>query len=168
MTGVNQLSHPIRVKLLSGVSRRHLLETAHVYVAAFTAADVGERWDENSALEYIQYCLQRQPELCFIAITQRKVVGGIFGEIRRLDTEFLYIADIFVQPQYQMKGIAKTLFRTLVEESYKRYPHVRAIETLVDGTKTFPSGWYERIGMRRKVWVLISGSIEEALSRLYR
>lgn len=156
----------MEIKLLKDLDKHALVQGASAYAAAFNEAGVGENWEQEPTEKYFEYCLQRQNDLFFVAIFEDKVVGGIMGEIRRLSTEFLFITDLFVNPQFQGKGIAKQLFVKLLKTVKNNYPESKTVDTLADSTKPFPIGWYDKLGMHTTGWTHISGTIQEALTKL--
>jgi len=78
----------------------------------------------------------------------------------------LFITDLFVDPERQGKGIAKKLLIKLLETVREKYPESQKVDTLADGTKPFPIGWYNRLGMNKTGWTHISGTIQEILANL--
>lgn len=154
----------IKVKLLS---KKNVAETAGVYRLAFKKADVGERWDQASAEKYIQHCLEKQPDLFFVAISEEEIIGGVAGEIKPWwDGIHLAETELFVHPNHQGKGVAKMLLAKVLEEAIKKY-NIQSFEGIADGKRhKFPMEWYKRIGFEESGWVHIWGSPKEMLSKL--
>lgn len=161
---IQSMGKTIQIQLLKHAGSRVLSEGATAYANAFNNAGVGENWEQEATEKYFMYCLKRQEDLVFVVLINGKVVGGVMGEIRRLSSEYLFITDLFVDPKYQGKGIAKELLKKLFQATKQRYPDVETVDTLADSTKVFPIGWYDRLGMHTTGWTHISGSFKEVLA----
>jgi ribosomal protein S18 acetylase RimI-like enzyme len=81
-----------------------------------------------------------QHSLCFGAYTDRRQIG--FGRVITDFAVFGYVADVFVIPEFQRRGIGKALVRAMLE-----HPQVQDLPVLLLRTRD-AHGLYERFGFR--------------------
>lgn len=156
----------IHIQLLKDLDEKAFSEAAEAYANAFNNAGVGETWGKEKTEKYFQYNLECQPDLFFVATENNHVIGGIMGEVRRLNNQYLFVNDLFVDPVHQGKGIATKLMKHLLTTVKEKYPETDGVDTLADGNKPFPMEWYNKLGMQETGWTHISGPLDKVLEAL--
>ncbi len=148
------------------VLEKDLKELAKIYNATYSNFDVGERWTEETAYKMLKYWFDRQPDLCFLAKCEGKIVGAfVVGVKPWWDGNHLVDGEIFVSPDCQKKGVGKELLRFVSEYAKKKYDVVQFDSYTV--RDKYPLKWYKSIGFKEiKEWVLISIKVETLLRNL--
>ncbi|MEI8061302.1 MAG: GNAT family N-acetyltransferase [Candidatus Berkelbacteria bacterium] len=140
-------------------------EMAVIFSDVFSKAS-DDKWTEESAKKYLEYCYNRRPDLMFVAVDAEKIIGGVFGEIYPLwDGQTLGEIEIFVNFEYQKSGLGKLLLKKIINEAKEKYQVIN-LGFSADMNKEFPMSWYSKIGMKKSSWILMSGSIDEVLRNL--
>lgn len=129
---------------------------SEVYSKVYGAFDVGERWTEETAYKMLKYWLKRDPDLAFLAEYKGLIIGGfVVGVKPWWDGNHLVEGEIFVDPDYQKKGIGTKLLKFVFDYAIKRYNVVRFDTVTVKGK--YPVKWYKSVGFGEiKEWVMIS------------
>lgn len=102
------MNQPLPQDLLLRVAEeKDLPACAEIYVLCFNAPPYNEPWDREEARLLLSILLQRDPEFCFVAEYQNRVVAFSFcstlGPFRATIEEFA------VHPRFQKRGIGSTL-----------------------------------------------------------
>ncbi len=156
-------SSSIELRLLG---EKDIPRVAEIYAVSFLRANVGEEWTPDKAEEFIRYWFHRQPDLFFVAVDNEKVVGGFVAAIKPWwNGNHLVDGEIFVDPDYQSKGIVKSLLKEGIEKARDKYNAVE-MEGIADGKNNFPMPWYKKLGLQESRWKFISGEIEVILKNL--
>lgn len=151
---------------IRAVEERDLPILAGIYSRVYEVYNVGEKWAPKSALELMSYWLKRQPDLALLAELDKKVVGGfVVGVKPWWDGNHLVDGEIFVNPNYQKKGVGTELCKSMFKLALEKYHVVRW------DTFTFREGfaldWYKRLGFEEiKEWAMISGDPKKVLRKL--
>lgn len=152
--------------MIRAINKKDLEILSEIYSRVYEVYDVGESWTKKSALKLLQYGLNRQPDLAFLAEVDGKIVGGLVAGVKPWwDGNHLVDGEIFVHPDYQKRGIGTELSKHLYKFAINKYDVVRF------DTYTFKKGfaleWYKKNGFEEiKEWVMISGVPKELLSYL--
>ena len=144
-----------------------LSELAKIYIEVYQVFDVGEKWNKETAYNLIAFWFKLQPDLCFVAEYNNKIVGAFTATVKPWwDGKHLIIEEIFVSPQYQKYGIGSTLAKKMFEKAIKKY-NVKFVEGITFTKFKHPLSWYKSLGFREvKEWVNINGNIKKALKML--
>lgn len=139
---------------------------ARVFLEAFNTADVGEKWTQETAGEYLHHLWEKQPYLFFVAVHNGAVIGGMSGGIKPWwDGNHVTDTEIFVHPEFQNQGIAKSLLKKILQVAITSYDAVE-FEGVANAQHKFPMEWYERIGMTPTGWNHIAGNPREMQEKL--
>ena len=141
-------------------------ELAQIYTQTYTFFDVGERWTKETSYDMLRYWLKRQPDLCFLAERDIKMVGAFFVGVKPWwDGNHLVDGEIFVHPDYQKQQVGTGLLKHVFEVALKKYDIVRW-DTYTVKDK-YPLEWYKSLGFSEiQEWVMISGDPKQALEKL--
>ncbi len=151
---------------IRNVEENDLKKLAEIYADTYTFFDVGERWTKEKAYEMLKYWFEKQPDLCFLAECEVKVVGAfVVGVKPWWDGNHLIDGEIFVHPNYQKRGIGSILLKHVFEYALEKYQIVRW-DTFTVKDK-YPLKWYKSIGFEEiKEWTMISANPQEVLKIL--
>lgn len=140
---------------------------AAVYARAFNALELGEEWSQEAAEGLMGYWYKHQPDLFFAAFDESgNVLGAIvFGIKPWWNGPHLTDGELFVDPDHQGRGVAKSLLRKEIQEAVRLHEIVE-IEAIADREHAFPIGWYDRIGIRQTGLAHIAGDPQEVLRNL--
>jgi GNAT superfamily N-acetyltransferase len=158
------MNHSYSIRLMNS---EDLDELAIVYLKAFQDPELGEDWSKQSALELISYWLQRQPDLAFVAEQEEKLVGAFIVGVRPWwDGNHLVDGELFVDPEYQKKGIGKELINKVLLVAKEKYAPL-TWETYTFRAQEFPLSWYKQMGFEEiEEWVMIRANTESVLVAL--
>ncbi len=140
---------------------------ARIYCEVYRVFDVGEQWDEASAYKLLDYWLHKQPDLAFVAEVDAKPVGAFIAGIKPWwDGNHLVDGELFVQPEYQSKGVGTQLSRTMFQTAVEKY-QATVWDTYTFAKYDFPLTWYKSLGFEpNEDWLMISGDLKQALKRI--
>lgn len=140
---------------------------ANVYVKTYQVFDVGEHWTKETALDLLRYWFDRQPDLAFLAEEEGKIIGGFFAAIKPWwDGVHLVDGELFVDPDYQKRGVGTLLSKKMFSEAIEKYK-ARVWDTYTFKKTKHPLSWYKKQGFdENEDWVMISGDLKEAVERL--
>ncbi len=149
------------------MSKDDLKPLAAIYCRVYASFDVGEKWDEKSARDLLSYWLRRQPDLCFVAEYDNRVVGAFVAGIKPwCDGNHLVDGEIFVDPDCQRKRVGTELSKVMYKTAIKRY-NAKCFDAITFRTPEFPLSWYKSQGFKEvDNWVVISGKIRSILANL--
>jgi GNAT superfamily N-acetyltransferase len=139
-----------------------------IFSKTFSEADKEKSWDMEHSKKYLLYWLKKQPDMFFGAFdSDGKPVGAMAVNIKpwRIGTRCTD-AVIFVDAEHQGQGIAKLLFKKVIEEAMSEYG-ATSFEAATFANKEFPLSWYKKIGINPdKNTVLIKGKCSDILNNL--
>jgi len=149
------------------VKEEDLDDLAKLYLKVYTHFDVREKWDFDSAYKLVSYWFKRQPDLCFLSELKGKIVGGFVAGIKPwCDGNHLVDGEMFVDPDYQKKGIGSELSKVMYRTALEKYD-AKIFDAITFSKKEHPLKWYKRQGFREvKEWTIISGDLREILENL--
>lgn len=144
-----------------------------MYVRALENSD--ERWNEPSAFALLSDWLRRQPDLAFVAEVETDVQGSeetvlaggfVLGVRPWWDGNHLVDGELFVDPAFARRGIAKCLLRHALAIAEAKYsPVVWDTYTFVE--EGFPLNWYKRLGFQTiDEWVMIRADVKQLIAKL--
>lgn len=150
------------------VQEKDINKLSEVFSKSFTEADKEKPWDIVHSKEYLSYWLKKQPDMFFGSFDENdNPVGAMVVNIKPWRTG-VRCSDgvVFVDVQHQKQGIAKTLFKKVIEEAMDKYNAI-GFEAITFAGKEFPLTWYEQIGINPDEHaVLIKGNCEDILNKL--
>lgn len=149
------------------ITRRDLDKLSEIYAETYKVFDVGEEWTKESSYNLLDYWLKRQPDLCFLAEYNERVVGAFVAGIKPWwDGNHLVDGEIFIHPDCQNKGIGRTLSQYMYETAIDKYQAVK-FDTYTFKMTKFPLSWYKSQGFKEiDEWTMISVSLKEVLKNL--
>ncbi|MBS3165839.1 GNAT family N-acetyltransferase [Candidatus Woesearchaeota archaeon] len=153
--------------LIRLMQKKDLLPLAKIYVRVYDNFNVGEKWNENAAQQFLFYCFQRQPDLSLVAVADKRVVGAFFADVKPwCDGNHLVDGELFVDPEYQRQGIGTALQIVMYKKAIKKY-NAKVAEGITFRDKPFPLSWYKHLGFKEvKNRVIIQGNLSKALNLL--
>jgi len=140
---------------------------AKIYVKAYNPLNIGEEWDNESAEKLLRHLYNDQPDLTFTAEYKGKIVGLINAIVKPWwDGNHLTDGELFVDPEYQKKGIGKKLVKYLFKKAKDKYNAV-CWDTFTHVVHDHPLIWYKSMGFEIiKEWQMITGNINKVLKNL--
>jgi len=156
------------VYTLKLVQEKDIEILSDIFSKIFSEADKDKSWDIEYSRKYLLYWLRKQPDMFFGAFNKDgNPVGAMAVNIKPWRTGTRCTdAVIFVDAEYQRQGIAKSLFKKIIEEAMSKYG-ATSFEAVTFADKQFPLNWYEKIGITPdKHSVFIKGNCSDILSKL--
>lgn len=146
---------------------KDIKKLAPIYVKAYNSLIIGENWDNKSAYNLLKHLFESQPDLTFVVEENDKVIGCINALIKPWwDGNHLTDGELFVNPEYQRKGLGKKLIKHLFREAKRKYQAV-AWDTFTHIVHEHPLKWYKNMGFEEiKEWTMITGEINKVLKNL--
>jgi predicted N-acetyltransferase YhbS len=146
--------------------KEEISEVAKVYATAFNGVSK-ESWTLERAGALLQYWVQKQPDLFFVAVDNGKIIGAITMGIKPwFDGVRLQDGELFVSSEYQKQGVGKLLLKKVLEKALAKY-QVSTLECVTFAGNTFPKTWYEKIGLKKSEdLIIMTGNCQEIFKRL--
>jgi GNAT superfamily N-acetyltransferase len=143
-----------------------LHQLAAIYVRALES-EVNEKWTEQTAYALLTDWFRRQPDLAFVAEQDNRLVGALVVGVRPWwDGNHLVDGELFVDPEYRQRGIARNLMKQILLTAKEKYAPI-VWETHTFRGQSFPLDWYQRLGFREiEEWVMIRADITKLLAKL--
>ena len=154
----------INIRLMKA---KDLKKLADIYTRAYKIYGKWEKWNAKEAYKLLKYYLKKQSDLAFLAEYRGKIAGGFVAGIRPWwDGNHLTEGELFVDPDFQKKGIGKLLLKTVLEKSIKKY-NATIWEATTFKKTVFPLIWYKNLGFNEITeWTIIGGNIKDVLKNL--
>ncbi|MCK5027350.1 MAG: GNAT family N-acetyltransferase [Candidatus Pacebacteria bacterium] len=149
------------------MTEKDLSKVASVFTEAYDKADIGERWTYDASYSLINYWFLKQPDLCFVAIVENKIVGGFVAGIKPWwDGNHLIDGEIFVDPAYQTCGIGPKLSKIMYQTALEKYK-ITNISFITFSRNNFPLRWWRKLGFGIETHlILIDADPKEVLKKL--
>ena len=93
-------------------------------------------WSENIPFAIVQRSILGS--LCFAVFFQQKQIG--FARVISDEATFAYLADVFIDPDFQGKGLSKWLIKTIMD-----YPSLQGLRRILLATRD-AHGLYRQFG----------------------
>ncbi|MFH1751792.1 MAG: GNAT family N-acetyltransferase [archaeon] len=155
------MSGKLKIRL---VKEKDLTKVSSIFVKVYTNFDVGEKWTLNSAKKLFKYYYKSYPDLFFVAEVDGILVGAFCSSVKPWwDGNHLIGGEVFVDPDYQRKGIATELYKKLYRQALKKYA-VSYSESVTFKNFKFPLEWHKSRGYKEfKDWCVLFGNVKEML-----
>lgn len=139
---------------------------AEIYVESYNDANIGEKWNVDSACKLLAYWFKKQPDLAFVAEFNGEIAGGLISGIKPWwDGNRLSDGELFVDPKFQKRGVGTALMKELCEKAMKKYGAV-SLDAFTYKNNKFPLSWYKSIGLEEvKEWAIVSGKLKDILEK---
>ena len=149
------------------VELKDLEALSEIYCKVYEAFNVGERWDQASAYKLLRHWFERQPDLCFLAELDGKIVGAFVAAIKPWwDGNRLVDGEIFVDSDYQKRGVGTELSKKMYRSAIEKY-NAKCFDTYTFSGSEHPLSWYKKQGfIENNDWTNISGNLKEILKNL--
>lgn len=149
------------------VKREDIGSLARLFAEVYRIFDIGERWTEETATDYLNAWLDKQPDLAFLAEFDGKIVGAFFSGIKPWwDGIHLFDGEIFVDPNFQKQKIGSTLLKTVLQTAIEKYG-AKTFDAFTFNRTAHPLSWYKKIGFREiKEWTMFTGDIKTVLKNI--
>lgn len=153
--------------ILRNTQKEDLPDLSKIYTSVYNGLNIGENWTPEKAEELLQDFLKQQPDLFFTAVDEDRIVGGIVALVKPWwDGNHLTDGEIFVDSEYQKRGVGRSLIKKLFEEGLEKYQAI-SWDTFTHRVYEHPLKWYKSIGFEEiERWVMITGDIKKVLKNL--
>jgi len=126
---------------------------AQIYVRAFSSHPYYEQWDEKTAYRRLTEFYEGNPSNCYCAEIEDRIVAMLFAETHTWrDGISVYVLEVAVDPDYQGKGIGRSLLSTCAD--IFRGKNYRRMEVLVNRYGPV-SDFYQKLGFRETNYYLM-------------
>lgn len=144
-----------------------LPELSKIYTVAYNSLNIGENWTDDASYKLMEHFFKEQEDLFFTAEEDNKIIGGIVASVRPWwDGNHLIDGELFIDPNFQRKGIGKRLIKKLFQTAKEKY-NVISWDTYTHRVYEYPLKWYKNLGFEEiKHWVMITGDISKVLEKL--
>lgn len=144
-------------------------ELAAVYLRAL-ADNPDEHWQLTQTKALLADWWHRQPDLFVSARDdeQGALVGGFVVGVRPWwDGNHLVDGELFVDPPFQQRGVAKQLMLAALAKAKKRYAPLLNWDTYTFRNDGYPLSWYRRLGFKEiEEWVMIRADVDAVFAQL--
>lgn len=150
--------------MIRQMKKEDLHELAAVYVGALDHSNTNEKWTEQSAYALLLDWFKRQPDLAYVAELDQKLVAAFVVGVRPWwDGNHLVDGELFVDFEYQGRGIARELIGRTLSAAVEKYAPV-TWESYTFRGQDFPLTWYKRLGFREiEEWIMIRADVAQLL-----
>lgn len=144
--------------------KEDLKQLAKIYKDLYCSSILNENWTEETAYKMLDCFYTIQSDIFIVAEENEKVIGAVTSLVKPWhDGNHLIETEIFVDKNYQHKGIGSKLFREHFKKAIEKYD-AKIIEAHTyqeeDGN---PLNWYKKQGYDViDNWYIISGNIKKA------
>ena len=148
--------------------KEDIKDLAPIYKELYDDANIGEFWSIENVEKLLNYWLDKQSDLFFVAEEGGKAIGAVMSGVKPwFDGNRLTDTEIFIAKEYQGKHLAKELYKKHLSEAQRLYD-AKVIEFHTYGDETeFPQNWYTRIGFKKdKELIIMNADIKEVLGKL--
>lgn len=158
----------LKLLSISLAEEKDLKPLAEMYIPLYERADIGENWSMDTALNFMKWWLQIQPDFFLVARYRGIVVGAFVALVKMFDDgPRLSECEVFVREDLQGNGIgaelAKSIYKNALSKGIKRIE----LNTYKTSDKEHPYSWWKSQGFRVEESIIpMSNSIDDALSRL--
>ena len=141
---------------------KDIKKLADIYSRAFHGMHPHEQWTSETAERFLTSFLQRQPDLAFLAMDGKQIVGGFFAAIRPWwDGNHLVDGELFVDSAAQRHGVGSALMKHLLNQAVQTHQAI-VMEAITFKDEGFPLNWYKKAGCQTvDDMVIISGKISD-------
>ncbi|NMH87310.1 GNAT family N-acetyltransferase [Flavivirga algicola] len=128
---------------ITNCQENNLEACASLLAKVYAAPEYQENWNKQDACNYLTRFYNIEPERCFMAIHEGKVIGGVFAYSYPWHSDTLvYIQELFVDPEHRKKGIAKSLLKHIGNKGKTKV-------WLVANENTSAAKFYEKLGFKK-------------------
>jgi predicted N-acetyltransferase YhbS len=104
------------------MKKKDIEEISILYANVYDSVDIGEKRTKETASNLMNYRLSRQPDLCFIATIDEKIVGGFIAGIKPWwDGNHLVDGEVFVDYAYHKQKIGSKLSKVIYQTALDKY-----------------------------------------------
>ncbi len=147
------------------VNKKDLSILANIYSSVYSDIKLGENWTYETALSYMEYFYNNQPDLFICAYDEDIPIGAIMSTLKPYwDGMHLSETELFVSEDYRAQGIGKKLlenhFELAIAKYYASYIDAITYTNMPDS----PLDWYKKIGLEPiSNLVVLQGNLENCL-----
>jgi len=148
------------------IKKKDLKTLARVYCKAYSDT-AEEHWTQGSAYALLNYWFDRQPDLSFLAEIDGKIVGAFLAGVKPWwDGNHLVDGEVFVDPDYQKKGVGTALSELMYRSAVKKY-NAKRFDAITFKKTKHPLSWYKKYGFSEvDNWTVISGDLKKVLKKM--
>lgn len=136
--------------LLRGADGDDIPQLGEIYARVYNPAnfDAGETWTPKTATQTLDDLDEKDPSLSIAAEIDGKLVGGIFAGTKRWQGKnVLEIKEVFVEPEFQNRGIGAELMKECLHRA-RVFDNVREMELVTFADRGHARFWYQELGFQ--------------------
>ncbi|MFH1233580.1 MAG: GNAT family N-acetyltransferase [Patescibacteria group bacterium] len=156
-----------RELIIRPMKEEYLEKVAVLYTEIYAKVDIGEKWTKETSCHLLKYLLLKQPDLCFVALIDNKIVGGFVAGIKPWwGGNHLIDGEVFVDYQYHKNKIGTKLSKAIYKTALDKYK-ITSIDLVTFSKNGFPLTWYEKLGFKvEKKLIMINGDPKIVMKKL--
>lgn len=146
------------------VKKEDLMTLAKIYKDLYGKSILNEDWTREKSYGLLEFFYKLQSDIFMVAEVDGKVVGAVMSIVKPWhDGNRLIETEIFVDNDYQRRGIASRLFHQHFRLAMEKY-NTKVIEAhTYQEENGYPLNWYKKQGYKViNEWYVINGNIKEA------
>lgn len=149
------------------VEKEMLPQIAEIQKRVYAHFLDNEPWTQQTALAFMEYSYNLQPDLFFVLLHDDQIAGYIIGCIKPWsDGNHLMCEELVIDFPHQGKGLAQFLSIRIVEEALKKY-NVTAVEAQTyENEAGSPMKMYKQVGFKQQHYFLIKADAKKLLENL--
>lgn len=141
--------------MIQAMTTEHLDRYGEIYAAAFSGPPWNDPWQPADAVIHVREIMESGQSYGLEYVADGKVVGFLLGASMLFHYGRVFeINDLAVDPDYQGRGIAKTLLERCKADMRER--EIVGLH-LITGAEGFLPAFYERHGFQRENRVILMG-----------
>ena len=156
--------------IIREINIEDLNDLAIIYCKSFNVYNAGKKWawTQESSYELLKYWFDKPQGLRFLAQVGDRIMGAFVTEVRPSWDRNNHLVDgeIFIDPEFQNKGIGSELMRVVFEAAIEKYD-AKSFYSNTFKNSEHPLRWYKKLGFVEVNDVsIISGNLKEVVDKL--
>lgn len=150
------------------VEEKDLSILASLYSVIYLNIRMGESWNYDTALSYMNYFYHYQPDLFICAYDDDIPIAAVMSTLKPYyDGLHLTETELFVSEDYRDQNIGKKLLEMHFELAIAKYDASRIDAITYINNTDSPLDWYKKIGLRiADNLVVLHGDLENCLEKI--
>jgi len=149
------------------VEKEMLPQIADIQKRVYAYFVDSEPWTHETALAFMEYSYNLQPDLFFVLFHDEEIAGYIIGCIKPwADGPHLICEELIIDFPHQGKGLAQFLAVRIIEEALKKYNITSVEAQTYENELGSPMKIYKQFGFKKQHYFLIKADAKKVLENL--